>query len=285
MQIIKITILVLFITFMSSVHAKQENIQSYQVVIESGTGNILNALSNNAKSQKISQKPLGEIIQWTGLQLLNSPYVSYLLDKSTPEYLYISLSNTDCMLFIEEVLVISNLIKENRLTIVNYIDGIKKLRYHGDIKYCNRNHYFKDWAVMNNQVVYDVAFSLTAESLPYKTHVLGDSIANGKNNNYSSLDCIRQREKLIDKETMGFIPLSSLPKYIQYIQAGDIIGIVRSGKKADSIHHLGIAYIHDGKVGMINASSITKKVIIADTLTGYLSKFKDTEGIILLRAK
>ncbi|MCE3269033.1 MAG: hypothetical protein K0R49_1285, partial [Burkholderiales bacterium] len=47
---------------------------------------------------------------------------------------------------------------------------------------------------------------------------------------------------------------------------------------------LGIAYLHDGKVGMIDASSSHKKVIVEDTLTGYLTKFKNSEGIILLRA-
>ncbi len=262
--------------------------ESYQVIIESGTIETLNFLVKRAQSEHINKKTMGDIIQWTSQQLLNSPYVFYLLDKTTPEYLYISLSKTDCVLFVEEVIVVSQLIKNNQLNLSNYIAGIKQIRYHGNVVYCNRNHYFKDWVTMNerNGIVTDVGASLTQIKLPFSANILGDIISQDKTNiHYNNLNCIKDREKFVNTESIGFIPLQELPKYLKYIHNGDIIGIIRTANKSDSVHHLGIAYVHDGTVSMIHASSVAKKVVVAPSLAGYLAKFKDSLGIILIRVK
>ena len=262
------------------------SIKNYTVVIESGTQAILNQLTQKSSKQQMQKKSIGEISQWVSLQLLNSPYKTYLLDKSTPEYLYISLSNTDCMLFIEEVVVVSRLIKEAKLNLSNYIAGIKQVRYHGDIAYCNRNHYFKDWAIQNENkgLINDIAWGLTHIKYPYLAASLGNSIAkNIKNIHYQNLNCIVSRESVVNSEQIGFISLKELPKYLKNIQAGDIIGVIRNPTKADPVQHLGIAYLHGGKVGMVDASSLHGKVVIEDTLLGYLAKFKNSQGIILFR--
>lgn len=259
---------------------------SYPTIIESSTPAILSQLNSAAKSQNISKKSIGDIMQWTSLQLLGKPYEGRLLDRSTPEYLYISLNQTDCMLFIEEVYSFSRMTKNKQQSIENYTNGIKDLRYHGDVAYCNRNHYFKDWALtnINKGIFTDEAAKLTHKYLDYPASVLSKAIA-GSPVHASDVDCIISREKYINTLKIGFIPLDDLPKYLSKIKSGDIIGIIRTPVgKADSIHHLGIAYVHDGRVSLIDASSIYGKVVVEETLTGYLAKFKNSEGIILLRA-
>src|SRR4029077_2455360 len=153
--------------------------------------------------------------------------------------------------------------------------------------YCNRNHYFKDWSVenINKGLLTDEAEKLTHQYLSYPANVLSRAIANIPAH-AGDVECIKSREEYINTLKLGFIPLKVLPKYLYKIKSGDIIGIVRTPKgRMDSIYHLSIAYVHGNKVGMIDASSIYKKVVIEDTLTGYLAKFKNSEGIILLRAK
>lgn len=260
----------------------------YPIVIESGTKDTLNQIQSLAKSEQIARKPMGDIVAWVGLQLLNSPYSYYLLDKKTPEYLYVSLSQTDCMLFVEEVIVVSRLIKMDKLNLASYIDGIKQIRYHGDVAYCNRNHYFKDWAVMNESqgIVEDMGLRLGGQVLPNTAHILGDNIVKNKDNiHYASLSCIRDREKVVNTETIGFIPIKKLSKYLKDIQSGDIVGVVASNPiKSDAVRHLGIAYVNNGKVGYLNASSLKHKVVIYDSLMDYLTDHKDA-GIVLLRVK
>ena len=278
----------------SYIYAAKLPLDVKQIVIEDGTGNILSKIKSEAKAQHVNKKPMREIMQWVALQLIGSPYVPGLLDKTTPEYLYISLSKTDCMLFTEEVLVLSRMIKHDKLDINNLTSGIYNVRYHDDFayrddfSYCERNHYFKDWALSNQKksLVVDQGLKLTDEALPYDAHVLSDRIKNSKNH-AKDFSCISAREALINKEKVGFISMAKLPSSLKSIKPGDIIGIVRTPSgKADSVAHLGIAYIHNGEVGMIHASSSSaKKVIIEKSLTNYLAKFKDSQGIVLLRAQ
>jgi hypothetical protein len=259
---------------------------NYMTIIESQTPDIFLSLKKAANTQGIAKNPIGDIMQWTAIQLLGKPYVGRLLDNQAPEYLYVSLNSTDCMLFIEEVFAYAKILKDQQYSINNFSSQIKDIRYHGNIKYCNRNHYFKDWAINNiNQGLFvDVAKKLTNQYLSHTADVLSKAIANLPAH-INDVECIKSREAYINTLKLGFIPLKDLPKYLADIKAGDIIGIIRTPNgKADSVYHLGIAYLHDGKVGMIDASSSHKKVIVEDTLTGYLTKFKNSEGIILLRA-
>ena len=94
----RLLFIILSITTTTSIFATSP---TYAVVIESGTQKIFNNIASKAKQQQIANQDIGSIVVWSSMQLLNSPYVGRLLDKSVPEYLYISLSNTDCMLFIE----------------------------------------------------------------------------------------------------------------------------------------------------------------------------------------
>lgn len=124
-----------------------------------------------------------------------------------------------------------------------------------------------------------------AQLASYPVDVLSQRIAKLPTH-AADVACIKSREDYINTQKLGFISLKELPKYLPKIKAGDMIGIVRTPNgKADSVYHLGIAYIHDGKVGMIHASSKQKKVVIADTITEYLGQFDNSQGIILLRAR
>ena len=268
----------------------------YETLIESQTPQILATIKQKALKDKVSELPSGKIMEWVALQLLDKPYVAALLDKKKPEYLYISLNQTDCMLFVEEVLVLTRLIKNQNLAkntspaqnIQDFTNGIKNVRYHGDVSYCQRNHYFKDWALVNHHkdLVIDAAYPLTKAALPYKAEILSTVIAKPTSLHNDSVACIKDRETLLNQQQLGFIKLSDLPKYLPKIQSGDIIGIVREPNgKTDAITHLGIAYVHNSKVDFINASNKPgngNKVVITSTLANYLAGFKDSRGIILL---
>lgn len=283
----KLKTIFMAITIIISANSFAITIAHPEVLVESGTVSTINNLNAWAKSDNIASKPLGTVIEWTALKLLNQPYQISLLDRKTPEYLYISLTNTDCMLFIEEVLASSKLIKQHALNLKNLTNEIAKLRYHGAISYCNRNHYFKDWAFVNikNGVISDEAENLTHTSLSYAVNSMSTYLSHHNDLHSSDLKCIQNREAFINQnEKVGFITLSDLDKYLNKIHSGDIIGIVRTPKgRADSIHHLGFAYVHDGVVSMIHASSQEHKVIVSQTLTGYLAQFKDSQGIVLFR--
>lgn len=277
---------ILLMALAGATFAQEDN---YQIIIESGTSGTISSLNSAATKAKIYKQPIGQVVQWTALQLIGKPYVRALLDQKTPEYLYVSLNDTDCMLFVEEVLGASELIKAKRLDAIALTDQTKKLRYHGPVSYCMRNHYFKDWALMNISKGYvkDQAYALTKTNFPFQANVMSIRLeASESDIHKDDAACIKSREDEINQQQLGFIPLQDLPKYLRSIKSGDIIGIVRTPHGgADAVHHLGIAYVHNGTVSMIHASSKVNEVVIADTLTGYLAQYKDSQGIILLRPK
>ena len=278
---------VIFMWIMIVVSGSSFALRNYAVVVESGTSVAINNLNLQAKKDEIADKPVGKVVEWTALQLLNQPYELAPLDRKTPEYLYISLTNTDCMLFIEEVLATSKLIKQHDLNLPSLTNEIVKLRYHGAISYCDRNHYFKDWAFVNikNGFITDEGLNLTGINSAYNVSSMSTYLSHHNDLHSSDLKCILSREAFINQnEKIGFIPLKDLDKSLRKIKSGDIIGIIRTPKgRADSIHHLGIAYVHDGVISMIHASSEYHKVIISPTLKGYLERFKDSQGIVLFR--
>ena len=257
----------------------------YQTIIESGTTDEISIA--NSKFADQTESSVGDIMVSVSLNLLGQPYSRALLDRQTPEYMFVSLTNTDCMIFVEEILATSELIKQEQLTLDNLTRETKNLRYHGDLAYCNRNHYFKDWANANisKGYVIDEAYNLSGILFPYKANVMSSKIAKSiQSPHIDDLACIKSRENIINHEHLGFIPLKDLPRYLKFIQNGDIIGIVRTpNSREDAIHHLGIAYVHDDEVSMIHASSQSGEVVVAKSLTKYLSQYTDSLGIILLR--
>ena len=259
----------------------------YQTVIESSTPSIIANLQAKAKQEHVAKGSIGEINQWLALQLLGKPYSIALLDRQQPEYMYVTLGATDCMLFVEEVLASSELIKQQQFNLNNLTTETKNLRYHGTLSYCNRNHYFKDWAITNISKGYvtDAAYQISGITFPFEADVMSKKIAESTGDLHrADLACIQEREQAINDGHLGFIPLRDLPKYLRYIKPGDIIGLVRTPSgHADAVHHLGIAYIHNNTVSMIHASSKSGKVVIANTLMEYLNQYKDSQGIILLR--
>ena len=259
----------------------------YQTVIESSTPAIISNLQVKAKHDNVAKGSVGQINQWLALQLLDKPYSIALLDRQMPEYMYVTLGATDCMLFVEEVLASSELIKQQQFNLNNLTKETKNLRYHGTLSYCNRNHYFKDWAITNISKGYvtDAAYQISGITFPFEADVMSKKIAESSGDIHrSDFACIQEREQAINEGHLGFIPLRDLPKYLKDIKPGDIIGIVRTpGGRADAVHHLGIAYVHNNLVSMIHASSKSGKVVIANTLMEYLNQYKDSQGIILLR--
>ena len=161
-NLVKSIVILIFLIYMNGAFAKS----AYTTIIDSGTESTIIQMASNARQQAIGNKPFGEIMQWVAYQMLGKPYVGALLDKKTPEYLFISTEQTGCMLFMEHVFIISKLIQQNRLDINNLTDGIAKVRYHGNVSYCTRNHYFKDWIISNSTQLQNVSESLAGINYP-----------------------------------------------------------------------------------------------------------------------
>lgn len=280
---IKNSIIGILIIVVFAVYAKA----NYKVVYNGKIEKTLPLLRQNAAKSGIAKKPIGYVMAWVALQLLNKPYVANLLDKSSREYLYISLDDTDNMLFIDEVLATARLIKQNTLSLDNLTFAIKNIRYHGDVSFCNRNHYFKDWIWENTSkgLVYDEGYQLTHQLYSIQVHKFSNMFHNMFNIHYKRSACIEDRENYINNyEKIGFISMQQLPQYLNKIHSGDIIGIMENSITGNGGYKLGIADVENGVVKIVNASSVQKHVALTPNLIAYLKQLKNVSGIALIRA-
>lgn len=254
----------------------------YETTIESGTMATIKNIAANIPDTNSSS----ELRTTVAMAMLGKPYSYYLLDKKTPEYLFISTEHTDCMLFVEHVLVISNMISQHQINESQLSKDIVAIRYHGEINYCNRNNYFTDWATSNikKQNMSDVLLNNTPYLMPNKVSILSTMEQNPNNLHHDELKCISQREIWVNQQKLGFIPIDKFNQYSKLIQDGDIIGVARKESGID-IAHMGIAKITESQVGMIHASSEHHEVMYSNNLYNYLINLSNIQGIVVLRPK
>jgi len=281
-------ILSIAIAISSSATAIANNKTTTMSYISDNTLQTLSEIQLQATAINIPTNNIGNLINFVALQLVGKPYATHLLDRAAPEYLYISTEQTDCMLFVENVVAIASMIQTQAMNQDNYANLIAKIRYHGPINYCNRNHYFTDWA--NNGIQLGMFRNITipnsSSTLPKRFGVLSQYIQESGNihNTPEFINCIRLREHYLESINLGMVTLPQLQKNKGLLHNGDIIGLVRDVPNVD-VTHMGIVSIdQNGNIGLINASLTHKKVVYEKNLINYLQNTKKLQGIVVLRA-
>ncbi|MGA7934012.1 MAG: N-acetylmuramoyl-L-alanine amidase-like domain-containing protein, partial [Kovacikia sp.] len=106
-----------------------------------------------AVGRSLNQRPLGEIVQAIAHQLLGSTYRPNLLERSRQEDLVVSLTQFDCVLFVETVLALAKGVAVQDYSDLSFMARLQNQRYReGRLNgYCSRLHYFSEWISDNQQ--------------------------------------------------------------------------------------------------------------------------------------
>ncbi len=231
-----------------------------------------------------------------GKKFIGVPYVAHTLENGNSEHLIVNLRELDCTTFVENVLALALCDIENKRTFSDFCNNLRKVRYFGGRidDYSSRLHYFTWWAEDNIQK--GIIREISADDFPF-TAVQKVSI------NYMSahpelykhlkskpdmIQKIRQKEQLTSDKTYRYIPKSLLNESadrIGVVHTGDIVAIITSKSGLDT-SHIGIAVWQDGKLHLLNASSIYKKVVLdKSTFYQYSQRQKSQLGIRVFRLK
>ena len=228
-------------------------------------------------------------------QLMNRPYVGQTLEiKDKEEHLAVNLFNLDCTTLVETVCALALTTSHGSKSWDDYLSWLRKLRYdHGKIDgYKSRNHYFSQWIQSGTQmglvkeVVPPASLSVPMKlSLTYMSeHPQSYPLLK---ENMEERRLIAAMEKRASGATVRYIPkerVGESKKVLSCIKDGDIIAITTSKKGLD-IAHVGFAvWGEDGKLHLLNASSIHKKVVLEPmTLYDYMQKHSTQTGIRVVR--
>ena len=225
---------------------------------------------------------------------LGRPYVGHTLEVCDPERLVVNLRELDCTTLVETVVSLVRCHRRGERSFEAFCYHLERIRYRGGEMdgYLSRLHYF-DWWMRDNvakRFVREVSDSLhwTAKM------VVRDTYMSAQPEKYKMLrlhpewaDSIRRMERRWNGSEGAYLPeaATGLKRAdLPAIEDGDIVAIVTTKAGLD-YSHLGFAvWGADGRLHLLNASSIHKQVVEEPkTLRRYLREHPSSVGIRLLR--
>lgn len=244
----------------------------------------------------------GELVMFFASELKGVPYVGKTLEVNSSEKLVVNLRELDCTTYVETVLALALTSKHNGQGFADYCQWLRKLRYDGGVMngYASRNHYFSQWITSNvrqglvTELVGDAADRRGAyypfverQTISLNWMTTHTSAYPMMNNKPKVIAAIRHAEQAASGVVAHYIPqrLLSLGKSeLGLIHDGDILAIVTNKQGLDT-SHLGFAvWGTDGKLHLLNASQIHKKVVLEPmTLATYMSKHPSQMGVRVVR--
>lgn len=227
-------------------------------------------------------------------KFLGVPYVAYTLEVNDDERLVVNTRQLDCTTLVETVTALTLCAYRHLFTWRDYLNALSAMRYrNGRIEdYTSRIHYFAEWITLNTEA--GIVKEIQEPDPPFS------AIQNVKVNYMSQhpqsykalrehpeyLDAIREMEQRVSGGRFRYIPKQMVKNQTllrQAVNDGDIIAI--TCKKAGlDIAHLGFAVWKDGKLHLLNASMLHKKVVEEPmTLYQYLQQHSTHTGIRIIR--
>jgi len=230
------------------------------------------------------------IILSTAQFFLNTPYTAHTLEIPGEEQLVVNLREMDCTTFVEYVVALTLLIKEERTDFDRFTRLLACIRYRDGILdgYPSRLHYFTEWLKNNSEKGILEIVSNTLSDEAYNADVFFMSSHPGSYRQLENTEYvyrIKETEKIISGFEMNFIPKNDIIKIEDQIKDGDIIAFTTNISGLD-VSHTGFAVHQNGRLHLLHASTRTNQVEISPVpLSDYLAPMGRVTGILLGRIK
>lgn len=237
---------------------------------------------------ELSAKTSQDLILEIGKSFLGTPYVEKTLELSGEEKLVINLMGLDCTTYLESVVALAQTIREKEFSFEGFEEKLEHLRYLNgkNTGYPSRLHYFSDWIYENQQkgLLKDITKEIGGETYPNQPTFMSENprfypqLAD-----LTLVEKLKEREALIKTRPYFFIPKEKFQQLESKLETGDLIAITTPLKNLDIVH-VGFAVRQNGRIHLMHASSVSKKVEISTLpLSDYLLGNKSQSGIMVSR--
>jgi len=235
--------------------------------------------------------PIVEVIQTVSTKFLGATYREGLLNRGETEKLFVSLTEFDCVLFVEIVLAFSRNLLITNPSYENFVQNLQEVRYaNGKLDgYCSRLHYFSEW-IRDNQkrnIVRDRTADLGGIPLQKQLNFMSNhwqKYPQLKNSeaNYQCILAMEQKLELeMQSQPLRYIPSAKIRSIYPLLKAGDIIAVTTDIKGLDATH-TGFVYPTTNGIDFIHASP-SGKVKISPDLQRYVENVDHAIGIMVAR--
>ena len=243
-----------------------------------------NSLIQTAINERWHYLSADELIVRIGMAFLKTPYLAHSLEK-TPEQVVVNFDGLDCFTLVELSFNIARQIKLQQYNIADLKQLIKQTRYkNGEIiDYSSRLHYTSEWIIENtkNNLITDITKELGGIEHQFNYNFMSSNYKLYpalKNDKTDLLTKIKNNEEQLNSTPMYIIPTNKIKSVLRKINDGDIICIAISKQGLD-YGHLGIAFYRK----LLHASSKKKEVVIDNSINDFVSQYKNSIGITILR--
>ena len=235
------------------------------------------------------------LILYYAHQFIGIPYVGHTLEVNKQEELIVNLRELDCTTFVETATALALTTMHGGTTWQDYLHWLQTIRYNnGKLDgYCSRNHYFSQWIASNTRL--GLVEEQTGTDYPFvATQQLQLNFMSQHPAYYAMLKdnpedvkTIAQLEKATSGMLVRYIPsnlLNESKDALKCINDGDILALV-TNKSGLDVSHVGFAeWGSNGKLYLLDASSIHKKVVLEPiTLFQYAQKQPTMLGIRVIK--
>ena len=219
-----------------------------------------------------------------------TPYVGGTLESNGTEKLVVNLTEVDCWTFMENSLALALSAQTATSHFDSFRHHLQELRYYGGQinGYASRIHYFSAWLDQAEKTGYLTDITQSLGGIPYNKPVNFMSThpqRYPKLADQGTLQKIRKAEKALSTEKKFYIPQNQIEQIEDKLQDGDIIALT-SWKRGLDIAHQGFAVRKNGRVHLLHASSLGKRVLISSLpLSRYIRTQKGQTGIMVARLR
>lgn len=237
-------------------------------------------------------------IFYFGKKFLNLPYVAHTLELGDTEHLIVNLHELDCTTFVETVVALALCDLQDKRTFDDFCNNLTHIRFRQGLMtdYTSRLHYFTWWAEDNEQlgIVKDIA----PKSAPWGAFTAVQTVNINYMSSHPSLykqlknypafvPTIQAYEQACNGKKFRYIPKQNLAwnqsSALGTVKDGDIVAMLTDNDGLDT-RHIGIAFWQDGRLHLLHASSLYKKVLLSkETFYEYEMKQPKHTGIRVFR--
>lgn len=250
----------------------------------------------------LAKAPADASVTYFARQFIGVPYVGHTLEMSLDsEPLVVNLRELDCTTYVETVAALWQTNREKaHANYATYKHWLSRYRYWAGRRdgYLSRHHYFSWWWHDNVEqgILSEVDLSASgAELTPLVVKInymsLHPELYAQLNAHREWLPCLQKMEQEYSGHDGMYLSRQELLRksskaFRGVIEDGDVIAIVTTKGGLD-YSHLGFAsWQSDGRLHLLNASSIHHKVVDEPkTLYEYLSEHKSSVGIRVFRLR
>lgn len=234
-------------------------------------------------------------MMYFGKKFLGIPYVAHTLELGDKEHLIVNLHGLDCTTFVETVVALSMCDLQDRRTFDDYCKNLTRVRFREGrmTDYTSRLHYFTWWAEDNERlgIVKDISIDdapfLGLQTVHINYMSQHPTLYKQLKNHPEFIPAIRGYEQASEGKQFRYILKQDLSWQagtpLSMVKDGDIVAMLTDSDGLDT-RHIGIAFWQNGRLHLLHASSLYKKVLMSkETFYEYEMKQPKHTGIRVFR--